>query len=772
MAHDVYVSHAAADRQVAGAICVALENAGITCWIAPRDVPAGSLFDDAIADAITSSRVVVLVFSEDTNRSEYVRREVALAAEAGAVVLPVRVANVTPSGAMRYYLAQVHWIDVFQSFDRGLPAITDAVKRVLQGPEMHLPALGPSAPVAQSAPPRPVSTPAPEGLRPKPSSKIAPSQARSNRPMPARAASFSRAIWGAIITFLGTIAILVGIGNTNIFAVAWSAVDWSAAFRIAAAILTSFVVLIFAIFSRLIFAKMASARPLRGIWRSLIDRLRWRPAKNAPHLEEERVRKEAGSIKEAIGRLGVNHLEQLARLWLTPTSLARLPKGVADVAPQLDAIIRQADQILALNDPGRRLEASEEALRRVSALQSALLDDDHLAARELSGVVAGWSKLFIVERDKAKAEVEDAQEIENPFIFGNPVRAGQEGLFIGRRDVVLEIERNILRSAQTPTLLLYGQRRMGKTSILNQLPALLGPGFLPVIVDCQWPQTVESERALIRFLTGALSTALNNRLRIPIDHEEAQRARGSTPLPIEALADDVYSTLGDWLDRFEARLPPDTRLLLCLDEFERLNVAVAEGWGARFLDAMRHWVQHRERFSLMFIGSHTFEQLGPMWTDRFLSTRRLKVTFLAADDVRQLLTQPTPTFKLRYAPHALDAIVAATRGQPFLTQALAFELVQRINRAGKTEATVADVDSSIDATLDTIADYFADLWSSRSDEERSVLRDVATHGPRPLTDAVTRALRDYDVLDDNGEFAVPLIKRWVQQNETPVRLPA
>src|SRR5262249_19858490 len=162
------------------------------------------------------------------------------------------------------------------------------------------------------------------------------------------------------------------------------------------------------------------------------------------------------------------------------------------------------------------------------------------------------------------------------------------GLFTGRRDIVLEIERNILGAIQTPTLLLYGQRRMGKTSILYQLPELLGPGFLPVQVDCQAPAMAESAGAMLRYLSRCLSNALNTRLGIASDDEVARKARGSSPIPIENLQVAAFSVFDEWLDTFQKRLPPDPRLLICLDEFERLNEAVNAGWGARFLDGLRH----------------------------------------------------------------------------------------------------------------------------------------------------------------------------------------
>ena len=96
---------------------------------------------------------------------------------------------------------------------------------------------------------------------------------------------------------------------------------------------------------------------------------------------------------------------------------------------------------------------------------------------------------------------------------------------------------------------------MGKTSILNQLPTLLGPGFLPVLVDCQAPATVESQASLLRYLSRCLSGALNLRLGIDRTDEDARRARGALDLPLTALQNDPYSAFEDWLDLFPQPAP-------------------------------------------------------------------------------------------------------------------------------------------------------------------------------------------------------------------------
>ena len=79
MAHDVFISYASEDKPTADAVCATLENKRVRCWIAPRDVRAGTSFGGAIIQAINQSRMLVLVFSASANASPHVTREVARA---------------------------------------------------------------------------------------------------------------------------------------------------------------------------------------------------------------------------------------------------------------------------------------------------------------------------------------------------------------------------------------------------------------------------------------------------------------------------------------------------------------------------------------------------------------------------------------------------------------------------------------------------------------------------------------------------------------------
>jgi hypothetical protein len=111
MAHDVFISYSSKDRAAADAVCAALESRGITCWIAPRDVPAGADWDEANVRAIALSRVMVLVFSSRADESQQVRRKVNLAVERKLPIITFRIEDVRPSGPLKNYLDAAHWLD-------------------------------------------------------------------------------------------------------------------------------------------------------------------------------------------------------------------------------------------------------------------------------------------------------------------------------------------------------------------------------------------------------------------------------------------------------------------------------------------------------------------------------------------------------------------------------------------------------------------------------------------------------------------------------------
>ena len=76
MAHDIFICHASEDGAIANSLVTGLEKRGISCWVAPRDVMPGADYAQAIVAGISGAKALVLVFSENSNASPHVSREV------------------------------------------------------------------------------------------------------------------------------------------------------------------------------------------------------------------------------------------------------------------------------------------------------------------------------------------------------------------------------------------------------------------------------------------------------------------------------------------------------------------------------------------------------------------------------------------------------------------------------------------------------------------------------------------------------------------------
>jgi tetratricopeptide (TPR) repeat protein len=137
----LFVSHVREDRAAALEVVGELERRGVPCWVAPRDVHPGKPFDDEIAEALENCWAMLLLFSDRCNEKDYIRREVTVAGEHGKTIIPFRIEDVQPRGALRMRLSDLHWIDGFVSREQAI----DEVARIF-------------APAMEEAQPKPAPT--------------------------------------------------------------------------------------------------------------------------------------------------------------------------------------------------------------------------------------------------------------------------------------------------------------------------------------------------------------------------------------------------------------------------------------------------------------------------------------------------------------------------------------------------------------------------------------------------------------------------------------
>ena len=107
----VFISYSAKDQGMAMEICSYLEDKGVECWIAPRNIAAGGNYSDEIMNGLKKSQSVVVVSSKNAYDSSYVANEIDYAFSLGKPIISFRIDDYLPEGPMEFYLKGATWID-------------------------------------------------------------------------------------------------------------------------------------------------------------------------------------------------------------------------------------------------------------------------------------------------------------------------------------------------------------------------------------------------------------------------------------------------------------------------------------------------------------------------------------------------------------------------------------------------------------------------------------------------------------------------------------
>jgi TIR domain/Protein of unknown function (DUF2628) len=113
MSGHVFISHGSEDREEANALSAFLEGRGVTAWIAPRDVRPGMDYSEALQAAIESCLAFVVIVTETSNKSPYVRAETEMAFSGHKPIFPVRHSDIKPAAGLAFFLKIRHWTDAY-----------------------------------------------------------------------------------------------------------------------------------------------------------------------------------------------------------------------------------------------------------------------------------------------------------------------------------------------------------------------------------------------------------------------------------------------------------------------------------------------------------------------------------------------------------------------------------------------------------------------------------------------------------------------------------
>ncbi|MEO0407134.1 MAG: ATP-binding protein [Cyanobacteria bacterium P01_A01_bin.135] len=414
-----------------------------------------------------------------------------------------------------------------------------------------------------------------------------------------------------------------------------------------------------------------------------------------------------------------------------------------------------------------------------------------------------------------------AHPIRSPYTIGDPVLGNR---FAGRDEIMQRLEHLWITNETLHSIVLYGHRRMGKTSILRNATDRIGSRSKVIYIDLQRLGNVEKGVGeVLLALSDEISEATG--VTPPKDEEFLQLPQrtfeqylkavlralegpltpntgGTGEQPNSSLSQtsnnpDLESRspdLGGWgaaSPNAPSETSQSTGLIIALDEFETLETLIHQGQlSEQFLGYLRGLVQMNPRLAFAFAGLHTLEEMtADYFQPFFASVIPIRVGFLNRAATLQLLTTPSEDFPLDYHPEALEKIYALTHGQPYLCQLVGFQLVRRYNdyvfeqgRQRDNLLTIQDVDAVITQQFFQRGRYYFDgVWGQAGQGapgQQAILQALAT---APLTTAELQTqlaldpatlqtalatLQKHDVveeIDDEGrwQITVALLKTWL-----------
>ncbi|MBC8278643.1 MAG: PEGA domain-containing protein [FCB group bacterium] len=369
----------------------------------------------------------------------------------------------------------------------------------------------------------------------------------------------------------------------------------------------------------------------------------------------------------------------------------------------------------------------------------------------------------------------------NPYIVGNPIKSDK--MFYGRQDDFNYV-RTKMSTKINQIIVLYGQRRCGKTSILFQIQnGRLGPDFIPILIDMQTMAGVKSDS--------------NFYLRIISEINNFLERTGIIPANLDIKKDDP-----DWLEVFRAlfndirKKTGDKSIILLFDEYEIIEQKVEAGELSRnVVMQITNLLESRYNIGFIFTGSmHLEERRQPYWNHLLSKSIARRISFLTQQDTHRLCTEPLAG-KITYVEDSLNLIYRLTAGHPFYTQVVCQNLIDLLNENKQRKVTNAYVEDIVQEIVENPLPQMIYYWDSMADAAKVVL-SLLTRTLSDGDDSISAkdifhsiAAKKYDIhitevkinevcehlyhddllnkIDhDNYNFRVDIFRRWIKMEHS------
>ncbi|MEH1785238.1 MAG: ABC transporter substrate-binding protein [Nostoc sp.] len=362
----------------------------------------------------------------------------------------------------------------------------------------------------------------------------------------------------------------------------------------------------------------------------------------------------------------------------------------------------------------------------------------------------------------------------NPYIIGRPI--DEPKLLFGRQDLLDFIQDNLSQGIKIT--LLHGQRRIGKSSIIRNIPKFVQ---LEDFVFISFNLEDYSGDNLYKILAELSKEIIDN---LQLDAEKIK------PASIPDLEKEAYIFYSEFLTKVYEELA-DRKIVLLLDEFEALITPNSASLLDDFFTYLHSIIEVEDKLFLIMFAGRQSENM-PNLLDYFQDVSIYEIGFLNENSATQLIAQPAEGI-LEYEPEAIQGIIKLSAGHPYFIQAICFAIFVRARELDEWHINLKDIDNIVDKAIENAEAGLAWFWEGLNIPEKVVFSAVAESQKiaidksqavpeKPLKllktyakfkiEVLEQAVKElvaYNFLDKTGNrIKIELVRRWLLQRH-PLR---
>ncbi|CAD0222241.1 putative Cold-shock protein, DNA-binding [Planktothrix agardhii] len=357
---------------------------------------------------------------------------------------------------------------------------------------------------------------------------------------------------------------------------------------------------------------------------------------------------------------------------------------------------------------------------------------------------------FITRRDEKKT-IEDTQsiklysntefkEIKNPYAtYAQGSTVENKDMFYGRDQLINVLLSSIRNASSVKSLVIYGQKRAGKSSVLYHLKQQLELPIIPVYFSIG---DIIDDFSVGTFLYRIIQCIEDTFEDLNDEGYPAIQVNRPT---LDELQQNSQLQFQDYMTNLRRSLKKveeykEAKIMLLIDEFSYIYGEIMRG---RIQDTfMKSWkaLLEKRHFGAVLVGQDTMPQFIAHFPNEFQVAESQRISYLADDDARCLIINPIlipDTKESRYKGDAVNLLLRLTAGSPYYIQIFCNRLVEYMNRKKAIYVTDADIEtikedliSGHNSLDDSVFDNLISAGDSSIDDigkedALAVLRDIA-----------------------------------------------